>query len=69
MATRGADVVVSGGSEAVGSEGSGEDAERTGPDEGMGSTMSAFVSFRSDFGSAKLCFCRFPGKHIPRIFV
>ena len=71
MATRGDDMVLSESSEAVGSEGSGggEGAEGARADEGMGSTVSAFVSFRSGFGSARFSFCRFPGKHIPRIMI
>jgi len=54
MATRGVDSVVSGRLEAVGSEGGGG---------GIGADV------RSGFVSVKLFLCRFPGKHIPKIFV
>lgn len=63
MATRGADIMVSGDSVTVGSEG----GAGAGGDDRLGPVVSAFVSFRSGFGSEKLSFCRFPGKHIPRI--
>jgi len=67
MATRGLDMVVPGCSEVIGSEGgvgAGGSVEGVGTDDGLGSTISAFVSFVS----AKLSFCRFPGKHIAGIF-
>lgn len=70
MATRGLDMVVSGDSEGVSSKGgdaASEGVSRTGADDGMGSVVSAFVSFRFCFGSEKLSLCRFPGKHIAKI--
>lgn len=68
MATRGADMVISRELEAEGSEGSGGAGGGTGADDGVGLTVSAFVSLGSGFGPEKLSFCRLPGKHIPGKF-
>jgi len=70
MATLGADILASevsdtGGSEVAGVSGAGMEG-----DGGLGSDASAFVSCDGvDFGSAKLFFCRFPGKHIAKMYI
>lgn len=67
IATRGADMTVSDDACAEGGS-TVECVQATRADDGAGSTPPAFLSSRSGLGSAKLSFCRLPGKHIPGIF-